>query len=133
MYRLDLRAYTHQRSRFQHKDIIDILYKLATEAGATVEFHKEVASVEPGTEEDNKPSVTLVTGEVLTADVIVGADGCKSLVREVVLEEEDCAEPGGMTLYSGVIDAEDMDKDPDLKPFILSDEVSLSKSGMLGL
>ncbi|KAI1796712.1 FAD/NAD(P)-binding domain-containing protein [Ganoderma leucocontextum] len=105
-----------------HKDIIDILYKLATEAGATVEFHKEVTSVRQGTEEDNKPSVTLASGEVLTADIIVGADGCKSLVREVVLEEEDCAEPGGMTLYSGVIDAEDMFKDPDLKPFILSDE-----------
>ena len=103
-----------------------MLYKLATEAGATVEFHKEVTAVQPGTEEDNfKPSVTLASGEVLTADIIVGADGCKSLVREVVLEAEDCAEPGGMTLYSGVINAEDMVGDPDMEPFIQSDEVSL--------
>lgn len=117
-------AYTHQWIVHQHKDIVDILYKLATEAGAVVEFHKEVTVVQPGTEEDSKPSVTLASGEVLTADIIVGADGCKSIVREVVLEAEDCPRPGGMTLYSGVINAEDMVGDPDLEPFILSDEVS---------
>ena len=77
-----------------------------------------------GTEEEPKPRVTLANGEVIAADILVGADGCKSLVREIVLEEEDCAEPGGMTLYTGVVDAEDMSDDPDLVPFIQSDEVN---------
>ena len=77
-----------------------------------------------GTEEEPRPRVTLANGEVIAADILVGADGCKSLVREIVLEEEDCAEPGGMTLYTGVVDAEDMSDDPDLAPFIQSDEVN---------
>ncbi|TBU30611.1 FAD/NAD(P)-binding domain-containing protein [Dichomitus squalens] len=105
-----------------HKDLVRTLHKLATDAGAIIDYNTEVTSVRQGTEEDAKPSVTLANGDVITADILVGADGCRSLVRQVVLEEEDCAEPGGMTLYTGVVDAEDMLDDPDLAPFILSDE-----------
>lgn len=82
-------------------------------------------SVQQGTEIDPKPSVTLANGDLLKADILVGADGYKSLVREVVLEEEDCAEPAEMTLYTGVVNAEEMLKDPALRPYALSDEVGL--------
>ncbi|TBU24709.1 hypothetical protein BD311DRAFT_671189 [Dichomitus squalens] len=109
-------------------DLVRILHRLATDAGAIVDFHAEVTSVQQGTEEDPKPAVTLATGEIIKADVLVGADGCKSLVRKVVLEEEDCAEPVRMTLYTGVIDAKDMVTDPDLAPYISSDEWAIGMS-----
>lgn len=35
------------------------------------------------------PSVILASGEILTADIVVGVDGSESLVRNVVLKEED--------------------------------------------
>ncbi|OSD05334.1 FAD/NAD-P-binding domain-containing protein [Trametes coccinea BRFM310] len=105
-----------------HDDLIRMLYKLATEAGARVDFHTEVTAIQPGSDSIPNPSVTLANGDVLTADMVVGADGYRSLVREVVLEEEDMAKPGGMTLYTGVVPAEEMLKDPELRPYALSDE-----------
>ncbi|KAH9849843.1 FAD/NAD-P-binding domain-containing protein [Lenzites betulinus] len=105
-----------------HDDIIQILYKLATGAGATVHFHTEVVSVHPGSASKPNPSVVLANGVVVTADMLIGADGYKSRVRDVVLQEEDRVEPGGLTLYTGVVDAEAMLKDPELRPYALSDE-----------
>ncbi|KAI0358251.1 FAD/NAD-P-binding domain-containing protein [Trametes cingulata] len=105
-----------------HDDIIRILYKLATGAGARVDFNTEVVSIQQGSDSIPNPSVTLANGEVLTADMLIGADGYRSIVREVVLEEEDMVKPGGMTLYTGVVKAEDMLKDPELRPYVLSDE-----------
>ncbi len=74
--------------------------------------------------------MTLSNGDVLIADILIGADGYKSIVRDVVLGEEDCAKPGGMTLYTGVIKAEDMLQDPELRPYALADEVR-SQHGLL--
>ncbi|KAI8985783.1 FAD/NAD-P-binding domain-containing protein [Trametes punicea] len=105
-----------------HDDIVRMLYNLATGAGARVDFHTEVTAVHPGSDSVPNPSVTLANGDVLTADMIVGADGYRSLVREVVLDEEDMAKPGGMILYTGVVNAEHLLKDPELRPYALSDE-----------
>ena len=109
----------------QRDDLVRSLHKLATGAGARVDFNTEVVSIRQGTANAPSPSVTLATGEVLKADIVIGADGYKSKVRAVVLEEEDCAEPAGMTLYTGVIDAEQMIKDSELRSYALSDEVRL--------
>jgi salicylate hydroxylase len=38
---------------------------------------------------EDDPSVTLATGEVVHADIVIGADGIKSTCREVVLGYED--------------------------------------------
>ena len=47
------------------------------------------------------PSVKLVNGEVLTADIVVGADGSRSMVRELLLEpEHDHGVESGYTVYS---------------------------------
>ncbi|KAI0630781.1 FAD/NAD-P-binding domain-containing protein [Trametes polyzona] len=105
-----------------HDDIIRVLYTLATDAGATVDLHTEVTAIQQGSDEIPNPSVTLANGDVLTADMIIGADGYRSIVREVVLEDEDLVKPGGLTLYTGVVSGEDMLKDPELRPFLLSDE-----------
>jgi len=47
------------------------------------------------------PSVQLENGEVLTADIIIGADGSRSMVRELLLEpEQDHGVESGYTNYS---------------------------------
>lgn len=107
----------------QHNDLVRLLYKLATGAGAKVRLNTEVTSIRQGTKRMPKPVLRLASGEVLTADILIGADGCKSVVRDIVLGEPDCAKPGGMTLYTGVVKAEDMLKDPELRPYALADEV----------
>ena len=47
------------------------------------------------------PSVRLANGDVLTADIIIGADGSRSMVRELLLEpEQDHGVESGYTVYS---------------------------------
>lgn len=47
------------------------------------------------------PSVQLTNGEILTADIIIGADGSRSMVRELLLEpEQDHGVESGYTIYS---------------------------------
>ena len=107
----------------QRDDLVRLLYKLATEAGATVHLNSKVKSIHQGNARAPRPKVMLENGQVLTADILIGADGYKSIVREVVLGEPDSARPGDMTLYTGVVQAEDMLKDPELCSYALADEV----------
>ena len=47
------------------------------------------------------PSVRLTNGEILTADIIIGADGSRSIVRELLLNpEQDHGVESGYTTYS---------------------------------
>jgi salicylate hydroxylase len=49
-----------------------------------------------------RPAVRLKTGEILHADIIIGADGPRSVVHPVVLvDEEQEVTPIGFGLYSG--------------------------------
>ena len=107
----------------QHDDLVRLLHRLATGAGAQIHLNSKVTSIRKGTRRSPRPRVTLANGDVLVADILIGADGYKSIVRDVVLGEEDCAKPGGMTLYTGVVKAEDMLQDPELRPHALADEV----------
>lgn len=46
------------------------------------------------------PSVQLANGEILTADIIIGADGSRSMVRDLLLEpEQDHGVESGYTVY----------------------------------
>ncbi|KAH8093950.1 FAD/NAD(P)-binding domain-containing protein [Cristinia sonorae] len=102
-----------------HEDVQKMLYKLATDVGVKVEFGVDVASVEAG---DPKPRVILANGEVLTADMVVGADGATSIVRQTAFGIEDDAVQGGVTLLGGIAPAEEMLKDPVLGKMVLADE-----------
>lgn len=63
-----------------------MLYSLAISAGAVIKFGSEVTSID-----ENAPSVTVSTGEVLTADLIIGADGyhsiCQLLIENALVED----------------------------------------------
>ena len=63
-----------------------MLYKLAVGAGARIDLHTAVESIRQG---DPGPSVVLAGGEVITADIVIGADGVRSCVRDAI----DVAQP----------------------------------------
>jgi salicylate hydroxylase len=99
-----------------------IIYDLAVSAGAKIDFGTTVTAVSPG---KPKPSVTLDNGEIITAHVVIGADGPRSLVRKVVVEsEEEDLHPEGHTLFAGVVPEEYMLKHPELAKIMAAAQVS---------
>lgn len=64
------------------------------------------------------PSLTLESGEILKADLIVGADGVKSMIREVVLGEPVKAVPTGDAAYRVIVPTAKMMEHEDLRPFV---------------
>jgi salicylate hydroxylase len=97
-----------------------LLYRLATEAGARVEFGVSVVDVLAG---DPSPTVVLADGRRLTTDLVIGADGPTSVVRRTVLDADDDAEPSGYTAFGGAIPAAEIMKDPELTKYLQSNEV----------
>ncbi len=104
----------------QHEDVQRLLHSLATSAGARISFGTSVASVRLC---DSKPSATLSTGEVLYTDIIIGADGPASTVRQAVLGHECFTEPAGYTMFAGTVPASQLVTDPELKRWVTSEEV----------
>lgn len=100
-----------------------MVYSLAVNSGAKVDFGVTVESVNPG---NPKPTVKLSTGEILTADVVIGADGPRSIVRPVVLNREDDAKPSGFTIFGTTIPAAEMMEDPELAKLVQANEVKCS-------
>ncbi|KAI9059101.1 hypothetical protein FKP32DRAFT_1688227 [Trametes sanguinea] len=86
-----------------YSDLRRILAESAEEHGATLRGGCQVVSIEPDT---NRPYVTLATGEVITGDVVIGADGCHVPpyhCRRIILEalgQEDRETPTGMQLFN---------------------------------
>ncbi|KAI0091577.1 hypothetical protein BDY19DRAFT_931199 [Irpex rosettiformis] len=103
----------------KHEDVHRLLYNLATSAGAQVTFGVSVTAVKSGTP---KPSVTLSTGEVLTADVVIGADGPNSKIRKYINKDEEPAQPSGFTIFGGIVPTSEMMKDPELAKWAQADE-----------
>ncbi|KAI5857268.1 hypothetical protein BZA05DRAFT_460566 [Tricharina praecox] len=62
----------------------------------------------------NAPSITLSTGEVLTADLVIGADGLKSNLRSLLLGGPSPPYLTGDLAYRILISAELMRADPEL-------------------
>ncbi|KAF7371202.1 FAD-binding-3 domain-containing protein [Mycena sanguinolenta] len=90
--------------QFRHQDLMRILYDEAVRDSSCVSvlFGAEVVNIDCDACE-----VTLSSGEVHTADAIIGADGPSGIVRRILLEEEgDSLESDvqtGMALYSTII------------------------------
>jgi salicylate hydroxylase len=74
-----------------------------------------VVACNPGPE---APSVTLKSGKVLKADLIIGADGVKSYLQQVVSGQPNRAVPTGDAAYRATIPASLMVQDPELREFI---------------
>ena len=82
------------RGHVQHAVLYDVLHDAATAAGAKVRYGAQVVDVD--TEE---LCVQLSSGETLTADVIVGADGEYGRCREAVIGQKVRGAPTGLVMY----------------------------------
>ena len=63
----------------QHSDLRKLLHDAAISCGARIRMNTAVRSIDP-----YKRTVTLQSGEVLRADVIVGADGPYGMTRREI-------------------------------------------------
>lgn len=78
----------------QQRDFYDVLYANALSTGVEVRRNALVTQVDP-----LGASVTLSNGEIINADLIIGADGYESLVREVVLGKRPDGVRSGLTCF----------------------------------
>ena len=99
-------------------DFHKLLYDLAV-PGMELRLKSTVVAVDP-----DAPSLTLASGEVIYGDLIIGADGVKSLVQQVVLGRANPAEATGDAAYRAIIPTSVMLADPDLRPFVEEAEMT---------
>ena len=71
------------------------------------------------------PHVVLASGEVVYGDMIIGADGVKSIIRACMVQGTDAPTPTGDSAYRATIGTESMLNDPELKPFVDNPESTL--------
>ncbi|KZT24261.1 FAD/NAD(P)-binding domain-containing protein [Neolentinus lepideus HHB14362 ss-1] len=104
---------------FMHlSDLANMLADNARFHGAQIRYNEKVVSMTKGSLKANiKPSVTLASGETLTADVIVGADGPDSTVKHFLLGERPVGKPMGLLMWNTLLPWSALEADPDLTYF----------------
>jgi len=95
-------------------DLHKLLYDLVA-PHVTIRLGSTVVGCNP---DSVLPSITLKSGEVMKADLIVGADGVKSYIQHVVSGKPNRAEPTGDAAYRATIPTSLMMQDPELREFI---------------
>ena len=95
-------------------DLHKLLYDIVA-PHATILLDSPVVGCDP---DPVSPSVTLKSGEVVRGDLIVGADGVKSFIQQVVSGKPNPAEPVGDAAYRAIIPASLMTQDPELRELI---------------
>lgn len=91
-------------------DYHTVLYDAAVKAGATVRKGQTVVKYNPA-----EPSVVLESGEVVRGDLVIAADGVKSIARKAVGLDTEPHETGD-TCFRAVIPAKHLLADPELAP-----------------
>ncbi|OJA10682.1 hypothetical protein AZE42_01049 [Rhizopogon vesiculosus] len=92
-----------------YRDLYDMLHRAAVSAGARITYNTPVAKVHA-----NPPRVELQDGTVLKADMVIGADGPRSTVREAVVGWQDEEVPQGHSAYVATIPRDVLKDDPEL-------------------
>ncbi|KAF7329986.1 FAD/NAD-P-binding domain-containing protein [Mycena kentingensis (nom. inval.)] len=99
-------------------DLISMLFKLASPY-MQLHLNSRVVSVDP-----ERGTATVASGRTFAADVILGADGVKSMLREVVVGRPDKPIPTGDAAYRAVIPTSEMLKHPELRPLVECPEMT---------
>lgn len=103
---------------FHRADLHKALLERAQELGATFRINSRVVNVVFGNSIEDIATVVLHTGECLTADLVVGADGIFSKCREILLGRPDPPTPTGDLAYRLLLSTKNMAEDPDLACFL---------------
>ena len=84
-----------------------------------------VRAVQPDPAVQGGPSVTLASGEVLYADLVVAADGVKSTLQKTVTGLDDGPTLTGDAAYRAVVCTNLMLQDSELRPFVETPELTV--------
>lgn len=103
-----------------HKCLLD----RAAELGVQLKTKARVVDVRIAGDNAENATVVLESGEEFVADLVVGADGINSRLREVLMGRPDPPTPTGDLAYRLLLNAEDMLKDPELAHFIKDPQVN---------
>ncbi|KAG7292000.1 hypothetical protein NEMBOFW57_002030 [Staphylotrichum longicolle] len=113
---MDMAGYIGHRG-----DYHDTFLKWVRERGIPIRMASDVTSYSDTT----PPSLTLASGETLTADVIVACDGIKSLARHLVLGARDDPVSSGYACFRAYFEPSPaMRADPALNAFLGEDSVN---------
>ncbi|KAI0093314.1 hypothetical protein BDY19DRAFT_903077 [Irpex rosettiformis] len=93
-------------------DLKKMLLDKAVFYGAEIRHDVEVSGI--SVQKGSRPSARLTSGEVIEADVILGADGPKSVIRWQVIGQELNETPLGTALFNVCVPSEKMREDPEL-------------------
>ncbi len=72
----------------------------------------------------NQASVILHNGEELTGELVIGADGINSKIREILLGKEDPPTPTGDLAYRLLLSTSEILADPELASFVTAPQVN---------
>ncbi|KAI1075772.1 FAD/NAD(P)-binding domain-containing protein [Whalleya microplaca] len=125
--RMDLQAYGKALGTpfwdFHRANLHRCLLDRALELGAVVQVRSRVTNIECA-QDGLTATAILSDGRTVTGDLIVGADGISSRLREVLLKKPDPPVPTGDLAYRLLINAKDMLADPELRHFIQNPQVN---------
>lgn len=90
-----------------------IMFRFAIKQGVEVRMSTTVTDYDQA-----KPSIILSTGEEIEGDVVIVADGVKSIGRTTVLGCEDKPLHSGYAIYRSFVDADAVSDDPLIAKFL---------------
>jgi len=93
------------------------MYDLA-EPHVDIRINRRVVAMNPSI-----PTLTLQNGEIVYADLVIGADGVKSISRQYVIGEPDEPTPTGDAAYRAMIPTDLLLADPELKDLVETPEM----------
>ena len=114
---------------FHRANLHNCLLDRAVELGATIRCNARVVDVKIA--EDGETAGVVLSGgggEEVWGDLVVGADGINSKLREVFLGHEDPPQKTGDLAYRLLLNTSDMLKDPELASFVTDPQVNYCKS-----
>ncbi|KAL1892611.1 hypothetical protein Sste5346_006896 [Sporothrix stenoceras] len=125
---MDYHAYTQGAGGpfmdFHRANLHKCLLDRAVELGAALITSARVVDVEINGDEATEATVVLIDGRRMTADLVVGADGINSRLREVLLGRADPPVLTGDLAYRLLLKTDAMLKDPELRPLVQDPQVN---------
>ncbi|KAI2637441.1 FAD/NAD(P)-binding domain-containing protein [Xylaria nigripes] len=108
---------------FHRANLHKALVTRATDLGTEIMTNARVESFTIADDESHA-TVFLTDGREMGADLVVGADGINSKLRDVFLGKQDPPIPTGDLAYRLLLNTKDMMTDPDLRPFVDNPQVN---------
>ncbi|TVY94299.1 FAD-dependent monooxygenase [Lachnellula willkommii] len=108
---------------FHRANLHKCLLQRAVELGARTIVNARVSDVQVSADGETA-TIVLQNGEKHTADLVVGADGINSRLREIMLGKTDPPELTGDLAYRLLLSTKEMLKDPELATFVTNPQVN---------